>query len=246
MGHGSNIMKKPGTHRVKKSPNGYALLLVVFFVALLVLGAAAAAPNLVTQGRREKEKELVWRGNQYVRGIRLYYQKTHRLPTQLEDLYKPTTGFRFMRKAYKDPINGEDGSWRLISVGPDGRLVGSLRPQSNAFFFGAQAPTGFAGALSPNTTSSISQNSPNSSGTPAQTPNPPADPKPQSLDSPDATPTPPPNAPPPSNGPTGGNSVIVGVGSKINKRSIRWLDGGKNYLQYEFVWDGKEPVVPAP
>ena len=239
-------MKKAGQRRAKESPNGYALLLMVFFVALLVLSVAAAAPNFLAQGRREKEKEMIWRGNQYVRGIRLYYQKTHRLPTKLEDLYKPTTGFRFMRQPYKDPMNGQDGSWRLISVGPDGRLIGSLRPQTNAFFFGAQAPTGFAGALSPNTTSSISKSSPNGSGDPAQTPSPAGDPKAQNPDSPEAASAPQPNAAPSNDSPTGGNIVIVGVGSKINKRSIRWLDGGKNYLQFEFVWDGKEPVVSAP
>lgn len=114
---------------VRPAQKGYALLLVLFLVTLLALGTIAAAPNVITNGQREKEEEMVWRGRQYVRGIRLYYQKTHRFPTQLEDLYKPKTGIRFMRQAYKDPMNPVDGSWRLIYVGPNGQLIGSLKPR---------------------------------------------------------------------------------------------------------------------
>jgi hypothetical protein len=45
-----------------------------------------------------------------------------------------------MRQAYKDPMNGEDGSWRLIYVGPAGQLIGSLKPPQSL-----QLPTGGAG-----------------------------------------------------------------------------------------------------
>ena len=39
----------------------------------------------------------------------------------------------------------------------------------------------------------------------------------------------------------GGN--IIGVGSKVNRKSIIWYDKAKNYRQFEFVWDpSKEPV----
>src|SRR5260370_3216410 len=36
-----------------------------------------------------------------------------------------------MRQAYKDPMNKEDGSWRLIYVGAAGQLIGSLKPRQN-------------------------------------------------------------------------------------------------------------------
>ena len=32
-----------------------------------------------------------------------------------------------MRQAYKDPVNPVDGSWRMIYVGPNGQLIGSLK-----------------------------------------------------------------------------------------------------------------------
>jgi len=121
-------MSKPLTNRARSlGQRGYALLVVMFLLALLVLTTITVAPNVLTGGQREKEKEMVWRGNQYVRGIKRYYMKTHRFPLEIDDLVKPKSGIRFMRQAYKDPMNDQDGSWRLIYVGPNGQLIGSLK-----------------------------------------------------------------------------------------------------------------------
>src|ERR1700758_3618275 len=117
----------------KRGQEGYALTLVVFLMTLAVIASVAAAPSIITNGRREKEEEMIWRGKQYVRGIRLYvrYYQTHggttRFPTSMEDLTKNKVGIRFMRQAYKDPVNKVDGSWRVIYVGPNGQLIGSLK-----------------------------------------------------------------------------------------------------------------------
>ena len=116
----------------QRKEQGYALLLVVFLTTVLLISTVAIAPNVLTEGRREKEKEMIWRGKQYTRGVKLYYMKLHRFPTSLEDLTKPQIGsLRFMRQAYKDPMNKEDGSWRLIYVGPAGQLIGSLKPRQS-------------------------------------------------------------------------------------------------------------------
>src|SRR5258708_15317769 len=101
--------------------------MVVFMVATMLITAMAVTPNLLTEGRREKEEELVWRGNQYVRAIGLYYRKFGKYPTKVEDLTKETNGVRFLRQAYTDPMNKEDGSWRFIYVGPNGQLLGSVK-----------------------------------------------------------------------------------------------------------------------
>src|SRR5260221_5938561 len=111
---------------------GYALLMVMFIAALMMAAVMTVAPNILTQAKREKEEEMIWRGKQYVRGIKLYYRKMGRFPTSLDDLTKPKVGsLRFMRQAYKDPMNKEDGTWRLIYVGPVGQLIGSLKPRQN-------------------------------------------------------------------------------------------------------------------
>ncbi len=113
----------------KRGERGYALLVVIFLVTLLLISTMTVAPNILTEGRREKEKEMIWRGKQYTRGVKLYYRKLGRFPTSIDDLTKPKIGsIRFMRQAYKDPMNKEDGSWRLIYVGAAGQLIGSLKP----------------------------------------------------------------------------------------------------------------------
>src|SRR5690348_14432811 len=120
---------------------GYALLLVIFMATMLLMLATMAAPNIKTEGQREKEKEMIWRGQQYARGIKLYYRKLGRFPTSIDDLTKPKVGsLRFMRQAYKDPMNAQDGSWRLIYVGPAGQLIGSLKPPGANIQFGQVAP----------------------------------------------------------------------------------------------------------
>ena len=122
--------------RTLRGQEGYALALMVFMLTLIVIAIAAVAPNIITNGQREKEEEMIWRGKQYVRGIRLFvrYYQTHggttRFPTSMEDLTKNKVGIRFMRQAYKDPVNKVDGSWRMIYVGPNGQLIGSLKSRT--------------------------------------------------------------------------------------------------------------------
>src|SRR5580693_6180467 len=94
---------RPSYHR---GDDGYAVLLAIFMVATMLLLAATATPNILTQGRRLREQETIWRGNQYVRAIRLYYQKNGKYPPSLEDLSKANAvGVHFLRKAYTEPMN---------------------------------------------------------------------------------------------------------------------------------------------
>jgi hypothetical protein len=112
---------------VCRQESGYALLMVIFMVASMILLAAVVTPRVLTEGRREKEAETVWRGKQYARAVRLFYQKNSRFPQTLEELSKPSqTGAYYLRKSYKDPVNAADGKWRLIYVSPSGQLIGSV------------------------------------------------------------------------------------------------------------------------
>jgi hypothetical protein len=243
--------------------DGYALLMVMFALALLVIATATLAPRVITDVQREKEAEMVWRGKQYTRGIRLYYMKTHRFPTNLEDLYTAKTGIRFMRRAYKDPMNPVDGSWRLIYVGPNGQLIGSLKPRPLNPFAPATASVGVAPGAPPAGTAfgssfgSSSQssfgNSNNSSssfgsssfGSNAQSQAGQSaaaqqllagDPNAQNADgSADANTPQGLNQNMDASNTVGGN--IIGVGSKINKSSFKWYEKAKNYRLFEFIWD---------
>src|ERR1700719_523149 len=89
-----------------RAEQGYALIMVVFLTTMLLIATIAAAPSVRTERKREKEEEMIWRGKQYVRAIKLYYRKKGRFPTSLDDLTKPKTGsLRYLRQAYKDPMN---------------------------------------------------------------------------------------------------------------------------------------------
>jgi len=274
--------KKWTTH---KGEAGYALLMVMFFLALLVLGAMAAVPNVLTNGKREKETEMIWRGRQYVRGVRMYYFKFHKFPTSLDDLTTPKNGIRFMRQAYKDPMNSSDGSWRLIYVGPNGQLIGSLKDRSmsgsgmmGSNFSGMQAGSSSLGSNSPAGSSfggsgignssfggssfggannnsfgsasfggsgfgtSATATARNTGGaTTTQTPGTTSGGDANGGDTSNDMGVPHDLGTMDSSNMIGGN--IIGVGSKINQRSIMWYDKAKNYRQFEFIWDPSKDLT---
>jgi type II secretory pathway pseudopilin PulG len=252
-------MKKriPAPRRMRRQ-NGYAFLLVIFLTMLVMLGTIVAAPATRTERQREKEEEMIWRGKQYIRGIKLYYRKNGRFPTSLEDLTKPKNGsLRYLRQAYKDPMNKEDGSWRLIYVGPSGQLIGSLKPPQTLQFSGAGGPQGTpaAGAglggfgqqpqqgANPGQAGQAGQSTTGlapigtTPGTPGAAQNAGAGPGDSGTFS-----TPAPLSF--SDSPTsiiGGN--IIGVGSKRDKGSIIIYEKAKNYHLFEFIWDPSKDVM---
>lgn len=236
------------------SQRGFALMMVMFLTTLVLIGVMAAAPYVRTERRREKEQEMIWRGKQYVRGIKLYYRKTGRFPTSLDDLTKPKLGsLRFMRQAYDDPMNKTDGSWRLIYVGPSGQLIGSLKPQPSVQIPGPlgtpaganpQQTTGFgaSGFGQPAQRQAGTQQGTTPAGTNAgqTTPGLPAGGAVSADDAANATPSGLVNADSPV---IGGN--IIGVGSKINKRSIIVYDKATNYRLFEFIWNPSKDLANA-
>ena len=252
----------------RSSQQGFALIMVVFLTTLLLLAAVSVAPNVLTDGKREKEKEMVWRGNQYVRGIKLYYRKMGRFPTSLDDLTKPKIGsLRFMRQAYKDPMNATDGSWRLIYVGPSGQLIGSLKPHPVSFQLPQTAGSSIPGGLPTGTSAnpgafgqSGQLGQPGQAGQPGQSPGQNAAPG-QTPDTSSGNPgttgtsgtggvpfgtdpaslgsTPPPLSD--TSNIIGGN--IIGVGSKIDQPSIMVYDKAKKYLLFEFIWDPSKDAI---
>ena len=232
---------------VHRSERGYALLMVVFLVTVLLISAIAVAPNILTEGKREKEKEMIWRGKQYARGVKLYYRKMGRFPTSLDDLTKPRVGsLRFMRQTYKDPMNKEDGAWRLIYVGAAGQLIGSLKPPQNLKLPQAAAP---GAPANPTAGSTGPAPQPGTSGQPGNQPggsqtstNPPATTGTDSgTGQTDAMANPQPGSNSDTSTIIGGN--IIGVGSKINKRSIMVYEKAKNYRLFEFIWDPSKDNV---
>src|ERR1700704_5572736 len=100
-------MRSP-RHNAKRGERGYVLLTLIFFVAVLAITLATILPSVVQEAKRDREDEMVHRGAQYERAIRLYFKKNGHYPAKVEDL-ENTNNLRFLRKRYKDPtVKGED------------------------------------------------------------------------------------------------------------------------------------------
>ncbi|MGB0034236.1 MAG: hypothetical protein WBP79_02035 [Candidatus Acidiferrales bacterium] len=113
--------------RAGSSQSGYAYLMALFLVLIVLATSIGVIKNLATEGRRQREEEMIWRGEQYVRAIRIYFHKTGHYPQTLDDLEKGLPQLHFLRQTYKDPMNKEDGKWRFIYVNAAGQIIGSVR-----------------------------------------------------------------------------------------------------------------------
>jgi hypothetical protein len=103
---------------------GFALLLVFLLAAGIAITLYMEMPRVAFESQRVREQMLVDRGQEYERGIQLFYRKFRRYPAKLDDL-ENTNNIRFLRRRYKDPMTGKD-EWRMIHVGAGGFLTDSL------------------------------------------------------------------------------------------------------------------------
>jgi type II secretory pathway pseudopilin PulG len=226
---------------------GYVLLAILFALTLLVIGLAAAAPNAAKAIQRQKEEDLIRRGEQYALAIRRFYKKFGRYPSDLDQL-ENTNNIRFLRRKYLDPISGKD-DWQPIQFG-------QARPATG--FFGQKvtttggmspsgpgiAPstigTGLGGGSSSNPSSAPSSTSSSSSSSVFG-------PTPQSSSSTSSGTG---NSP---SGPTGsagnplssdqlagktfGGGAIVGVSIPSQKESLKEFQQKNHYNDWQFVYD---------
>ncbi len=108
--------------------HGFTFLAIMFSVVLIGTTIGAAARQWKTVVQREKEAELLFRGQAIKRAIDFYYRTSRagfaQYPRTLEDLLKdpgsPSVR-RYLRKIYSDPMTG--GEWVLIKDG-SGRVKG--------------------------------------------------------------------------------------------------------------------------
>jgi type II secretory pathway pseudopilin PulG len=112
-----------------------ALLVALAVMAVLM---SVALPVWRQQAQREKEEELVFRGQQYMRAVRLYQARTQTMPGSVDLL---VTG-RFIRKKYKDPITNDD--FELIGQGGIPGQAGQQAAPSTG-----RGPTGQPGRVGP-------------------------------------------------------------------------------------------------
>jgi type II secretory pathway pseudopilin PulG len=91
---------------------GYAMVALLVAMAVMAVTLSVALPVFKTVARREREAELVFRGEQYARAIGMFQRKYgNALPPNVEVLLNE----RFLRKAYTDPITGE--AFKILGPG---------------------------------------------------------------------------------------------------------------------------------
>ena len=99
----------------RRGEQGFLLLGLIVAIFLILLVLSLAAPKVARGLRRDREVESARRAQQYVRAIRIYYQKLGHYPSSIEQLEK-TNNIRFLRQRYTDPLTGK-ADWRLIHQG---------------------------------------------------------------------------------------------------------------------------------
>ena len=108
---------------------GFTYLAILFVIAIGGIMLAQTGLNWSQDNQREKERELLFVGNEYRKAIALYYERTpgavKKYPAQLEDLLSDTryvTVQRYLRKLYRDPMSGQS-QWGLV-MAPEGGIMG--------------------------------------------------------------------------------------------------------------------------
>ncbi len=202
---------------------GYAMAVLLVGLAVMGIMLSAAMPVWRTMVKREKEEELIFRGQQYARAIGLFQRKyANAYPPSLDVLVEQ----KFLRKKYTDPMvkgdDGGEGAFQLLYQSSLPQRPGQPAGGAAGVVGGRGAQT--AGGLG--TTAGGTPSGPGSGQTGTGFSQPGMGSRPA--------------------GPTGG---IVGVTSKSQDSSLRVYNGRTLYNQWQFVWSpaaGGADTAPRP
>lgn len=142
--------------RFRTCQRGYAMAALLVGLSIMAVLLTMAMPVWKTVVKREKETELIWRGEQYVRAVELFKRKyANAFPPNLDILLNE----RFLRKKYKDPMTA-DGEFQLLYAGsqaaPGAPGAVGVAPQvgqagrpagSTSLDGGGQGPAGARGGI---------------------------------------------------------------------------------------------------
>ena len=93
---------------------GFLYIMAIFAVLCLSIGLLTAIQPLATQMEREREEELIFRGDQYRLALDLYSRKK---PGAAPKDFKELVQERCLRRLYKEPFS-EDGVWDIVTYDP--------------------------------------------------------------------------------------------------------------------------------
>ena len=110
--------------------NGFTFLSLLIAVAITSAALAAMGGIWSQAAQREKERELLFVGEQFRQAIALYYWRTpggaHQYPKDLEALLEdkrwPVTQ-RYLRRLYRDPVTGTT-DWGVVEAPGGAGIMG--------------------------------------------------------------------------------------------------------------------------
>ena len=127
------------TGRGASQEAGYAMVALLVAMSIMAVMMTVVMPVWKHTAQREKEIELIFRGEQYAHAIALFQRKTaNAYPPNVDVLVEQ----RFLRKKFKDPITNDD--FQPIPVGTAVGASTQAGPQT-----GGRAGAGQPGAAQP-------------------------------------------------------------------------------------------------
>jgi len=230
-------------YKLQNPQRGYILITLMLFVAMVAIALLTVLPRMKQQIQRDQEEELRHRGSSYMRAVQHFYKKFGRYPTRIEEL-ENTNNIRFLRKRYKDPINGKD--FKILHLqdvslnnGPVlGQALGPGATQAPVFGPGGSLPPGLQRAASQapaqgqsgSTDNSDNPDSGNSQSSSSSSSDSGSSSSNTSSSSGGGS----------SSGPGGtvfGGGPILGVASTSNAKTIREFDKKNHYKDWLFIYD---------
>lgn len=130
-----------------RAARGFGYLGLLFFIALTAASLAALGQRWSVAAQRERERELVFRGQAIVRAIESYAAATPgrpAYPQSLDDLLEDRRSLRprhHLRQRYADPFTGEP-DWELIPAPPPAVGFLGVRSRSDRPLLMSRGPDG--------------------------------------------------------------------------------------------------------
>lgn len=101
---GQGTVRSSPPRRLHLDDGGYIMVVLLIGMAVTAVWMGALLPSWRQQAIREKEGDLIFRGEQYARAIALFYRKNQTLPPSVDILVSQ----HYLRRKYLDPITGKD------------------------------------------------------------------------------------------------------------------------------------------
>lgn len=101
--------------RLIRSEGGFTYIAALFMVVIMGIMLGVTGQSMQVVMKREREKELIFRGLQYRDAIERWTKKGAMPLLDLNHLLKDprsATGEKYLRQLYKDPVTG--GEWKVL------------------------------------------------------------------------------------------------------------------------------------